>query len=79
MHNNGETAPWDALGGLFEDMLSELLSGWEGLRLYIAQRRGGAPADPTFEVLLRERLRLAFGQDADLGAIIERYLAAPVG
>lgn len=79
MQRSREAASRDRPGGLFEDMLGEALSGWEGLRLYIAQRRGGAPADPTLEVLLRERLRLAFGEEADLGAIIERCLAAPAG
>jgi len=79
MQSSGEAVPRDTLGGLFEDMLAEALSGWEGLRLYVTQRRGGAPADPTLEILLRERLRLAFGDDADLGAIIERCLASPAG
>lgn len=70
-----ESRPLESLGGLFDDMLAELLSGWEGLRLYISERQRGAPPDATMEVLLRERLRLAFGEQADIGAIIDQWLS----
>lgn len=70
-----EGRPLDSLGGLFDDMLGGLLSGWEGLRLYVSERQRGAPPDATFEALLRERLRLAFGDQADIGAIIDHWLA----
>lgn len=75
MTTTGESLPPDLLGGVYDDMLGRLLRGWAGLSLYVNRRRSGAPPDATMEVLLRERLRLALGEQADIGAIIERWLA----
>jgi len=75
MQISGEAVPPDGWGGLFDDMLGEVLKGWEGLRLYLSERQRGAPPDATFEVLLRERLRQVFGEHADIGAIIDHWLS----
>lgn len=64
----------DSSGAIIDDMLTGLLAGWDGLRLYVHRRQAGGPVDETLETLLRERLRVEFDGDTDIGAIIASWL-----
>jgi hypothetical protein len=57
-----------------EQTMEKWLEGWSGLRLYIRQRRAGAPSDETMETLLAELLRLRLGDNGDPKAVMNHLL-----
>lgn len=65
-----ETGP----GSFLEETVDKWLAQWSGLRLYIRQRRAGAPADAVMDTLLTEVLRLRLGREADPGMLVEHLI-----
>lgn len=61
---------------IVDELLGGLLVGWSGLRLYVARRRAGQPADPTMDSLLGEWLRLQLGEEIDVSRLLHRLVAA---
>lgn len=59
-----------------EETVEKWLDEWSGLRLYIRQRRAGAPPDTTMDTLLTEVLRLRLAGQADPDALVDRLLSA---
>ncbi len=62
----------DPIHPVVDELLGGLLVGWSGLRLYVARRRAGQPADATMESLLGAWLRLQLGEGADVAQVLRR-------
>ncbi len=70
-HPSSEEFPQDSI---VEDILDRLLERWSGLRLYLARRRAGGPADPTMDTLLSELLRVNLGSEVNIRGVMNHLV-----